>query len=53
MKFNKLFLFIIGVFVSNLIFNFITGKFEWSIFFLLTLGAILGYQIGKNEVKNK
>ncbi|MED1058990.1 D-alanyl-D-alanine carboxypeptidase [Bacillus mycoides] len=53
MKFNQLSLFIIGAFVSSLVFNFVTGKFEWNIFFLLTLGAISGYQIGKNEVKNK
>lgn len=53
MKFNQLFLFIIGAFICNLIFNFVTGKFEWNIFFLLILGAISGYQIGKNEVKNR
>ncbi|MGS2751706.1 D-alanyl-D-alanine carboxypeptidase [Bacillus zanthoxyli] len=53
MKFNQLFLFIIGVFVCSLVFNFVTGKFEWSVFYLLILGAILGYQIGKNEIKKQ
>ncbi|MFC9419498.1 D-alanyl-D-alanine carboxypeptidase [Bacillus mobilis] len=52
-EFIKLSLFIIGAFVYSLVFNLVTGKFEWNIFFLLTLGAISGYLIGKNEVKNK
>ncbi|KMN45506.1 hypothetical protein [Bacillus sp. LK2] len=53
MKFNQLFLFIIGAFVCSLVFNFVTGKFEWNVFFLLILGAISGYQIGKNEIKKQ
>ncbi|HDR7379899.1 TPA: D-alanyl-D-alanine carboxypeptidase [Bacillus toyonensis] len=53
MKFNQLFLFIIGAFVCSLVFNFATGRSEWNVFFLLTLGAISGYQIGKNEIKKQ
>ncbi|WJE55466.1 D-alanyl-D-alanine carboxypeptidase (plasmid) [Bacillus cereus] len=53
MKFNQLFLFIIGVFVCSLVFNFVRGESDWSIFFLLIIGAISGYQIGKNEIKKQ
>lgn len=53
MKFNQLFLFIIGAFVCSLVFNFATDRSEWNVFFLLTLGAISGYQIGKNEIKKQ
>ncbi|SFC87661.1 hypothetical protein SAMN04488168_11123 [Bacillus sp. 491mf] len=53
MKFHPLFLFIVGAFVCSLVFNFFTGKSDWNVFFLLILGAISGYQIGKNEIKRQ
>ncbi|MEI4803990.1 D-alanyl-D-alanine carboxypeptidase [Bacillus sp. FJAT-51639] len=53
MKFHPLFSFIVGVLVCSLVFNFFTGKSDSDVFFLLILGAISGYQIGKNEIKKQ